>query len=122
MNSDFTPPSSLPAHYRDDESGFCDFGGTFQPDGLCPSGCSFAAHYSNDGHEECEDLPLPVADPMDEQAEQLAQQHRKQTAQQYDPDAHAAADSYARLTERVLEDQRRAQLAQINQAAQRRGR
>jgi hypothetical protein len=65
---------------------------------------------------------IPVEDPMDEQAERLAQQHREQMARQYDPDVHAAADSYARLTERVLEDQRRAQLAQINQAAQRRGR
>jgi hypothetical protein len=61
----------------------------------------------------------PEHDPMDEQAHRLAAQHRETMARRYDPNADIPVDSYARLTERVIEDERR---AQINQAVQRRGR
>ena len=54
----FTPPGSLPAHY-DWKGEWCSRGGT-DPDpqtGHCPNGCDHADHYSNDGHEACEEIP-----------------------------------------------------------------
>ncbi len=45
----------VPAHMRDDGSGFCSGGEKYTLNGRCKMVCDHAEHYSNDGHPECED-------------------------------------------------------------------
>ena len=54
MSDEFTPPDSLPFHYRDSGDP-CPWSGHVIP--ICPNGCDHADHYSNDGHEACEEIP-----------------------------------------------------------------
>lgn len=60
MPTDYTAPASLPTHYTDDGI-LCSQGGAApDPDtGRCPRGCDHAPHYSNDGHQACEDPAGP---------------------------------------------------------------
>ena len=54
---EFSPPGSVPAHYRDNGTP-CQKAGTLTDRGRCPDGCDHADHYSNDGHEACQDIPM----------------------------------------------------------------
>lgn len=47
--------SLVPAHINDVTGYFCDGGEVMEYGGRCSRGCAHAAHYSNDGHPECED-------------------------------------------------------------------
>lgn len=71
----FTAPDSLPAHY-DAKGQWCSYGGTVQEGTRCPRGCDHADHYSNDGHEACEDIPqIPQSDADGTVATVLLQGH-----------------------------------------------
>jgi hypothetical protein len=58
--TEFTNPDSLPAHYIEagpDKGRWCPEGGTVpETPLLCPR-CGTVTHYSNDGHEACEEVP-----------------------------------------------------------------
>lgn len=46
--------SPVPGHINTVTGRFCTREGLVTPGGKCPDGCDHAAHYTNDGHPECE--------------------------------------------------------------------